>query len=893
MSLPPCQDRRARSALALPLLALFGLGAGAAATGVSAAQPPAASPLNTRETHRFDFNEPDNFTPVPKYWVPFKTLPSFTVGTFDESTGHEAPPSFYLGLNGRDVAYRYVGPSFETQVHPNSDYHISAWIKPDRLRTARAHISAFYVDREGLPIANSQVFSRFVGGQNDEWQTVSVHLPAGPREAHSIGLTVRVVQQRTWRTGPLPHRFIEQTDVDAGAWFDDIVVYRLPRALITTRAAGNVFVAPQMPAVQAIITDSKPEELVATITLTDAAGHELESTTVDIDSSQDHEGTLVNYRNLTPGIYRATLQVGVGENTLVRRWRTFAYLHEPCRGPGSVSRPFGVVMNGPGQTMDQVALLSALGVGAVKLPLWAQGRDRVGFADATESLDLLLHHLVKARVAMLGVLAGPPSELVRTAGEFPRPLLEILADDPAGWRDPLADVVAPNAGIFRSWQIGGDNDPDMIDPVMQAAAFPPVRKEMKVLMTAPDLTAPGNAHVSPDQGRSPADNISLTIENDVQPEWIPEHLASYQDLGYRHLEVYLETLPPDRYERTAFLADLAKRVVYALHAGVDRVFLHQPWQERTTVNGETTEPTEAFVVYRTAVDLLAEAKLASTLHLSPDVTCLAFDSGQDAVLVLWDDGAGPEGRTHVLQMGAATRQIDLWGHPTPLERTPDGRQRVRLSPVPVFVDGVEQWLVAFLTRLRLEPQQVEFRIGSHVHTVTLAAPVREAISGTVHLRTPPAWEVKPRRFSFALPPGGTLDKEVNIRYTHNEPAGTKTVLAQIEFDSEPRYHVEVPLPVEIGLEGIEVWGYASRRGDRLIIRHGVLNRTDDTISFRGFVVAPGRTRQYRVFNAMFPGRTIVTEYAFDNGADLAGRVLRLGLREVGGRRAHNLEITVP
>jgi len=891
MMVLPDGRRRARSARTVRALVVLALCAGSPTT--AADPPPIPSPYGDRLVHHFDFDEPDNFTPIPKYWVPFETLPDFVVGRFDPAVGCHAPPSFYLGLNGRDVAYRYIGPAHETPVRPNSDYLILARIRPDRLTTARARISAFYVDRDHLPIAHTQRFSTLVGGTSSDWQTVSVHLPTAPREALSLGLTVRVMQERTWRTGPLPHRYIEPVDVDAGAWFDDILIFRLPRAVIETRVPGNVFVAPRAPTLHATITDSDPSGLAATLTLTDMHGQELGTETVDIRTTETMESTQFAWRDLEPGLYHATLRVGVADAVLVQRWQTFAVLHTPYRGGASVSAPFGVVLDGPGVTTDQLALLQTLRVGSVKIPLWARSRHEVGFADDTAALDALLHDLVKTGVTTLGVFAGPPSELVRTAGEFPRPLLEILADDPVGWRGPMTHVVARYASVFESWQVGGDNDPSMTDPQMQAVACESLRREMRRLITQPELTAPANAHYAPEDGKLPTDNLSLTLANDVQPEWIHEHLAPYRTLGYRSLDVYLESLPADRYDQTAVLADLVKRVVCMLRGGADRVFLPQPWVPRATVDGVTTEPTREFVAFRTAADLLAEARLASVLHLDPDVTCYAFDSGQDAVLVLWDDMAPPEGRTHVLQMGAAERQIDLWGRATPLERTEDGRQEVRLSPVPVYVDGVEQWLVAFLTNLKLEPRKVEFRIGSHPHTIVLAAPIREAVSGTVHLRTPEDWDVSPRKFTFAMPPGGTLRKEISIRYAHNEPAGTKTIVADVDFDSDPHYHLEVPLQIEIGLKDIEVWGYASKRGDRLIVRHGVLNRTNQAVSFRGFLAAPGRTRQYRVFNGMYPGRTLVVEYALDNASQLSGRTLRVGLREVGGQRAHNIELIAP
>lgn len=856
-------------------------------------QPNPVAHAPDRVIHRFDFDEPDNFTPVPKYWVPFKTLPAFTVGRFDEAVGREAPPSFYLGLNGRDVAYTYIGPRLETPVRPDSDYGIVGWVKPDRLTTARAEITAFYVDADLLPMPETQVFSPPIGGGDDAWQKVELYLPAGPTQARSIGLTVRVVQERTWRTGAVSHRYIEPTAVVGGAWFDDIVIHCLPRAVIESGAAGNVFVRPATPSLEVLVTDSHPQGLTASVQLTDPAGGMVDVRTVPINTGKHRDATRLLYPDLDPGLYRATLEVRAGDEMLVRRHRTFACLSPPSRAGGAIARPFGVVLDGPGPPDDQLALLAALGVGSVKLPLWGASNAEPGFAETPELLDSLLHELVKSRVALVAVLAGPPHALVRSAGEFPRPLLEILNDDPEGWREHLAEVVAPFANIFRSWQVGRDDDPKGIQEDKLRPALAAVRREMKTLMTAPVLTALGNAHVDPGEQRLPAENMVVTVENDVHPPWIAEHLAAYQQQGYQQLGVYVEPLAREQYDRLAYLTDLAKRVLYTRHANADRVFLPQMWHFRPTVQGITSEPTEEFIVYRTLVDLLADANPDGELDLAPGVTCLAFDAGDRAVLALWDDSAPSVGREHVLPLGAASRQIDLWGRSTALPRTSDGRQIVRLSAVPVLIDGTEPWLVAFLGHLRMEPDHEEFRIGTHVHSIELRAPVREAVSGTLVLQAPESWDVTPRQFTFSLPPGGRLKKEVEIRYEHTEPAGEKSVVAQIDFENGPRYHIDVPLHFDVGLDGIDVWAFASMRGRRLVVRHGVLNRSDEVVDFRGFAAAPGRTRQYRVYNEMAPGRVRVYEYHFENATDLSGRTLRLGLREIGGTRGHNLEIAVP
>jgi hypothetical protein len=81
--------------------------------------------------------------------------------------------------------------------------------------------------------------------------------------------------------------------------------------------------------------------------------------------------------------------------------------------------------------------------------------------------------------------------------------------------------------------------------------------------------------------------------------------------------------------------------------------------------------------------------------------------------------------------------------------------------------------------------------------------------------------------------------------------------------------------------------------NRLVVRHGVKNRSQEIVSFRGFAAVPGRPRQYRVYTALQPGQSIVKEYHFANAASLSGRTLRAGLRGLDGERAHNLEIVAP
>ena len=76
-------------------------------------------------------------------------FPTYVTGWFDDQTGRSAPPSFYLNLNGRSCAYEYSG--LDILIDPESNYRISASIRPHKLSYARAYITAFFVDARSKP----------------------------------------------------------------------------------------------------------------------------------------------------------------------------------------------------------------------------------------------------------------------------------------------------------------------------------------------------------------------------------------------------------------------------------------------------------------------------------------------------------------------------------------------------------------------------------------------------------------------------------------------------------------------------------------------------------------------------------------------------------------------
>jgi hypothetical protein len=134
--------------------------------------------------------------------------------------------------------------------------------------------------------------------------------------------------------------------------------------------------------------------------------------------------------------------------------------------------------------------------------------------------------------------------------------------------------------------------------------------------------------------------------------------------------------------------------------------------------------------------------------------------------------------------------------------------------------------------------------------------------------------------------------DFTFRYPPGEPVGEKTLYASLYFPDDGQT-VEIPLSFRLGLADIDVWGTAVIEGDRLVLEHGLTNRTAEVLSFRGTAGVPGRERQYRPFTNVLPGQTQVVRYRVPDAASLVGRHVVLNLREMNdGRRNHNLELLV-
>ena len=79
-------------------------------------------------------------------------------------------------------------------------------------------------------------------------------------------------------------------------------------------------------------------------------------------------------------------------------------------------------------------------------------------------------------------------------------------------------------------------------------------------------------------------------------------------------------------------------------------------------------PRRAFShVYRSIVDMLHGARPGERMQLVDGLQVRTFKMGGSTVWAMWDDAATDDGSVHHIQMGSASRQVDLWGRHVVIE----------------------------------------------------------------------------------------------------------------------------------------------------------------------------------------------------------------------------------
>ena len=862
-----------------------------AAGGPPGSQPAAAA----RVVKHFDFDERKlgNYESIPMHWLSHRAegFAPFLEGRFDANVGHAAPPSFYLGVQGSSIGHRYA--QLDIPVLHGSDYEVSAWVRPHRLVHARAYVGGMFVDREGQPLEATQRFSRRVGGDAEgRWRAVAVLLPPPPPDARFVRVSCWVAQPALWSQPSRAPRPIYRQDVNAGAWFDDVAVRRLPQVSLSGRAGQQVFGPDQPVQLDLSIRDSRPQGLAATLTVLDGEGRQVMRRPVPVLSARQ-QPELTDLGPLAPEFYEARLVVSAGGQPLLQRRLTFARLAAlPPTGGAEAGSGFGVSLSGtggPGPDAARTAVLvRRLGVRQAKVPLWRRRMSDRQVVYDDPAPDALIDALIQAGIEPVGVFCDPPWRLAARYDRTRPNLLDIFSDAPENWQPYMAFVVVRHAGSLKGWQFGADTLESWQPEPRLWPAVRSFRESLRRLVPGGEVLLPWSALAERPTERLDVDRISVTIPAALNSRSIRDQLAGRSATSQpARTYAYVESPEPVRYGPRAAAVALAKRVLMARSAAIESIFVAQPWTCRAAGDQTLVEPTDAFAVYRTLCGLLGSRRYLGEITVGPGATALIFDHAGVSVLAAWDDAAGPDGRPWRVWLGGQTVAFDLWGRRRVCRPAPDGTVELRLTRRPQLIFPVPSWAVMPQASFALSPDRIVASIRRHPASVSFINPFAQPVSGTLRLMPPPGWEVRPLRAKFTLQPGQVFEQPIEMRFPTSENAGPKVLTGRFTLDADRTYEFEAKAHFDLALKDIDVRLVSQVIDRRLIIRQTVTNRTAEAVSFRSFVLAPDRPQQQRLISELQPGRSVIKEFVFDNVGELLGRKARVGLKEVGGRRVWN------
>ena len=442
----------------------------AAVAATAPATQSARRPLRPgRVLHNFDFEETklNNYETIPMFWrkVVGRGFPAFAAGAFDHDIFRPDPhdskarTSFRLDIDSGSAAFRYVAP-IENAIHvsPNADYYVLGYVKTTPLQFARAEIRAWFADDKGNVMPGTEIHSDRFASSTDpasaappdavEWHVLRLFVP-GPHpntaEANAKTLVLQLgllqPQQLSGESGgggtstdnPLGPFALYQQDIKGSAWFDDFIVYQLPRISVEVPAAitANIF-EPQQPidldlTVADLANHPKAPSLGVSLKVTDPDGLVFAREKWDVrmapGQTWEHRYT---HAHLPPALYTATLEVtdGVTRTLIARRQTKFLSLADlpvalNAAGTERMGPRFGITATRwPVDCWSELpAVARDTTAGLMQIAAWRRDMTDSDLHTQDPAFDSLLNALQRIDTHVLGAFAEVPDVLAARIGE--------------------------------------------------------------------------------------------------------------------------------------------------------------------------------------------------------------------------------------------------------------------------------------------------------------------------------------------------------------------------------------------------------------------------------------------------------------------------------------------
>src|SRR5262249_54798575 len=147
------------------------------------------------------------------------------------------------------------------------------------------------------------------------------------------------------------------------------------------------------------------------------------------------------------------------------------------------------------------------------------------------------------------------------------------------------------------WQIGSDGSDMFVTPPSMRKVYRLLYDEFSRLMKSPDLAMPWPAWY--DLGGDLPATISLSVPPEVLPPQLPPYMHDIRGHEDHNLSIHLQPISAERYGRELQIRDFARRFVYTVAAGAQRIDMELPLSVQNVDGRLENQPTEMFTVART------------------------------------------------------------------------------------------------------------------------------------------------------------------------------------------------------------------------------------------------------------------------------------------------------
>ncbi|MBL1216559.1 MAG: hypothetical protein D8M59_03600 [Planctomycetes bacterium] len=897
----------------------------------------------------FDFDEPDNPFPVPDRWVRINEhgYPKWNYGLceFDPPepvAGGGIDRSYRLAISGGSSGIRLV--QGVVAAIPMTDYSLRAQVRTEDLVHARAMIRACFVDEKGRPIDASRA-STLPAASEGVWSEVRLTLSGRFENAAWIQVDLLLIQPEQWQD---PERFAQEVrheDVAGRAWFNDVVITRLPRIELAA-SDSNIVAASDPVELTILVQDASAASLTGRLMVLDQTGTLVEEATLtDIETDKRILWSPAVSRF---GWYRVILEVWESETLAGRSYVDFAYVPQRGANVAVGSNRFGVVADNDPELswIGSVDLLHDLGARSIVVPVYGMSLQadhmkahRARLEPAVDRLLRLGHELTFNLTAFPTQVADQLSSKglsslnvfeVLSAGDgdawsFLDPLLIGFGQRVPGWligssvnsTSYLLPDVPDRLDAFESRISEVVPDPRVFIPWPSDYQLPGVPSSGNRLSNTDALSNPipssvcGYQLIIPDafDASASADLVGTVLDRPTDIQVLIDS-ADVRLYGWAWAAADLTRKACLIWERLGAsygpdpISGSSETIASSPKANVT-LAVRQPWVQIGLQRTQAV-PTPAYPVWRNIIQHLSGRRPVGRLDLGDGVIAVIYedrDEPSQGTICLWNESDRADAVEARMFLGTGRVQsCDLVGNTEDLPLI-DGEHRVTIGRTPMFIDGADIQLAMFRAGFRVTPSFVDTGTQVHDHIIHLSNPWQTTLAGQLRIDEPESWKYKQRVLSFSVPAGQTVDIPFSFATPIFELAGTKELVVEATVSSsglEGVPSLRLAAPIEVGyrriiLQAAHHYATAPDGTEFLIVTEEITNDSDEPVWLEAFALAKGHPYQRADIGNLQPGHRATRMFRFQISrpeSQRSGRPsaseqepltqVRVGLRELNG-----------